>query len=142
PGTVVLAPNTPLNVQSGIETPYTQNYYVMVQQDMTHGVLFDVSYVGNVGRQLPFTQALNVAAPGTGLNGLPFTGPVGVNEVGTGLTSNYNALQVNLSKRFSHGVGLPWPARGARRSIMAQLYSIPSGGRPTTGRRMGTARRC
>ena len=105
PGTVVPAPNIPLNVQSGIETPYTQNYYVMVQQDMTHGVLFDVSYVGNVGRQLPFTQALNVAAPGTGLNGLRFTGPVGVNEVGTGLTSNYNALQVNLSKRFSHGVG-------------------------------------
>lgn len=75
PGTVVPAPNIPLNVQSGIETPYTHNYYIMLQQDMTRGVLFDVSYVGNAGRQLPFIQALNVAAPGTGLAGLPFTGP-------------------------------------------------------------------
>ena len=105
PGTVVPAPNIPLNVQSGIETPYTHNYYIMLQQDMTRGVLFDVSYVGNAGRQLPFIQALNVAAPGTGLAGLPFTGPVGVNEVGTGLTSNYNALQVNLTKRFARGIG-------------------------------------
>jgi hypothetical protein len=106
PGTVISAPAIPLNVRNGVETPYTQNYFFMLQHDFTHGMLFDASYVGNIGRQLPYIQALNVAAPGTGLAGLPFTGPVGVNQVGTGLTSNYNALQVNMTKRLSRGVGL------------------------------------
>jgi hypothetical protein len=104
-GATIPAPNIPLNIQTHVETPYTQNYYFMIQQDITHGILFDAAYVGNVGRQLPYVQSLNVAAPGTGLAGLPFTGPVAVNEVTTGLTSNYNALHVNLTKRLSRGVG-------------------------------------
>jgi hypothetical protein len=105
PGATVPAPNIPLNVQTGLQTPYTQNYYFMVQQDITHGILFDAAYLGNVGRQLPYNRALNVAAPGTGLAGLPFTGPVGVTEIASGLTSNYNALHVDLTKRISRGVG-------------------------------------
>jgi hypothetical protein len=102
------APNIPLSVIGGTETPYTQNYYFMIQQDMGSGLLFDVAYVGNVGRQLPFVRQLNVALPGTGLTGLPFdpARTAAVSEVGTGLTSNYNALQVNLTKRLSRGVGL------------------------------------
>ncbi|MBV9396781.1 MAG: TonB-dependent receptor [Bryobacterales bacterium] len=125
-GSTVAAPNIPLNLATGNKTPYLQTYYLMVQQDLRRGFLFDAAYVGNVGRQLPFVQALNVAAPGTGLAGLPFTAadrvatadggsptpviPVvssntGVNLYGQGLTSNYNALQVNLTKRLSQGLG-------------------------------------
>ena len=141
------AGNLPATVvpPSGSETPYVQSFHAQLQQEFYWGTVLSLGYAGALGRHLPSTQELNAGLPGTGPAGLPFAAlgrTASTLYYSNGLTSNYNALQVNLSKRFSHGVGLPWPARGARRSIMAQLYSIPSAGRPTTGRRMGTARRC
>lgn len=99
-----LAQNTPFTVGSMV-TPYIHSYYLMIQHDLTHGLLIDADYLGNLGRQLPYSRELNAAAPGTGVAGLPFgTRTASVTEVGSGLTSNYNSLQVNLTKRFSSGV--------------------------------------
>ena len=100
------APNIPFSVSSMV-TPYVQSYFVMIQQDLRRGLLIDASYVGNTARQLPFRSELNAAAPGTGLAGLPFgaTGrTASVTEYGSGLNSNFNSLQVNMTKRFSSGV--------------------------------------
>jgi hypothetical protein len=107
-GAVVAAPTIPLTVRpTGVwENPYTHNYFFMIQQDITHGILLDASYVGNLGRELPYVTPLNVALPGTGVAGLPFTSQLPVTGEGTGLTSNYNALQVNLTKRLSRGIGM------------------------------------
>jgi hypothetical protein len=90
-----------------VRTPYVQMYNIDVQRDMTHGILADIAYVGNTGRELPYTQDLNAALPGTGAAGMAFaqyglTSPVF--ERGSGYTSNYNSLQVNLTKRFSQGI--------------------------------------
>jgi hypothetical protein len=78
----------------------------MVQQDLPGGLLFDLGYVGNLGRELPILNQINAARPGAGVVGLPF-GSVGVTAPVTNLdqgsTSNYNSLQVNLSKRLSKG---------------------------------------
>ena len=79
----------------------------MVQRDLGWATVFDASYVGSLGRQLPFTENINAAAPGTDVAGLPFnvasygdrTAPIYLQ--GTGSTSNYNALQLNITKRFS-----------------------------------------
>lgn len=92
---------------SRVRTPYVQMFNVDVQRDMTHGILLDLAYVGNTGRELPYTQDVNAALPGTGVAGMPYsslgiTSPVF--ERGTGFNSNYNSLQVNLTKRFSQGV--------------------------------------
>jgi hypothetical protein len=69
---------------------------------------FNLTYVGNVTRHLPFTYELNADRPGTGIAGLPFFTTFGRTESslqrGTGLNSNYNSLQVQLNKRFSHGL--------------------------------------
>ncbi len=78
----------------------------MIQQGAPGGFVADVAYVGNVTREQPFIQPINVAQPGTGVQGLPFastglTAPLF--QEGNGLTSNYNALQVNLTKRLSKG---------------------------------------
>jgi len=105
-GSATSAPNLPFYISSANQAPYTQNYYAQIQHDLRGGFLFDVSYIGNVGRQFPYIAALNAAAPGSGLAGLPFlssgiTTPI--TAVGQGLTSNYNALQVNLSKQLSKG---------------------------------------
>lgn len=104
PSTANLASNVPAAVNSHGNTPYVQQYYFMVQQGLPMGFVIDASYVGNTGRRLPFLNNINVAAPGTGLAGLPFAG-VGqtapVIEAGSGLTSNFNALQVNMTKRLT-----------------------------------------
>jgi hypothetical protein len=91
----------------------------MVQQDFHWGILADAAYVGNVVRELPYYQSLNIAPPGTGLAGLPFAtatvSPITglsnpsllpVTELGTGLTSNYNSLHINVTKRLSRGFGV------------------------------------
>jgi outer membrane receptor protein involved in Fe transport len=87
--------------------PYVQNYNLTYQRDLGMGLAFDFGYVGNLGRQLPFNQSLNAAAPGAGSSGLPFFVRFGrtsqVSLRANGINSHYNALQTNLSKRFSQG---------------------------------------
>ena len=88
-----------------MSTPYVQTFNIQVQHDFGSGFVADVGYVGNLGRQLPYTLELNAAQPGAGVAGLPFyPHTANVLERTTGLTSNYNALQVNLTKRFSKGL--------------------------------------
>ena len=103
------APNGTVHFTSkDIQTPYVQSFNIQVQRDLWHGILMDIGYVGNLGRELPYTQNLNAAQPGTGVSGLPFYSAYGrtanVLQEDTGLTSNYNALQVNFTKRFSQGL--------------------------------------
>lgn len=102
------APNQPFFATSqDQQTPYVQTYNVKIQADMGNGFLLDAGYVGNVGRQLPFNRALNVALPGTGLSGLPFASFNRLAQTdfrSTGLNSNFNSLQVNLTKRFAAGL--------------------------------------
>ena len=88
--------------------PYVQNYNLTYQRELGAGMTFDVGYVGSLGRQLPYNRALNAAAPGAGSAGLPFFVRFGrtaaVSLRANGVNSNYNSLQTNLSKRFSHGL--------------------------------------
>ena len=88
--------------------PYVQNFNLTYQRQLSDGLTFDVGYVGALGRQLPYNRALNAAVPGTGPAGLPFFVQFGrtaaVSLRADGVNSNYNALQTNLSKRFSGGL--------------------------------------
>jgi hypothetical protein len=90
------------------DTPYIQTFSFMIQADMGEGFLFDAGYVGSLGRQLPFSRLMSAAMPGTGVAGLPFgdfdNRTANVTERGTGLNSNYNSLQLNLTKRLSKGL--------------------------------------
>lgn len=103
------AGNTPATLlQRNIETPYVQNYSLQVQREFYWGSMLSIGYVGNVDRQLPYNEELNAALPGTGVAGMPFFGPFGRTAstvyYSTGLTSNYNSLQVSLTKRMAKGV--------------------------------------
>src|SRR5262249_48084100 len=44
-------------------SPYVQNYNLTIQRELGNGLTFDVSYVGNLGRQLPYNRSLNAAVP-------------------------------------------------------------------------------
>lgn len=108
------------SADSDPRTPYIHSYSLMVQADLGDGFLFDVGFVGNQGRQLPFNRAL-VGLPGTGTTGLPVLGRTApIFERGVGLNSNYNALQVNLTKRFETGLSIA----GAYTFSRAQDYGF------------------
>ncbi|MGI8988973.1 MAG: carboxypeptidase regulatory-like domain-containing protein [Bryobacteraceae bacterium] len=88
-------------------TPYVQSYNLTYQREILSGLVFDVGYVGNLGRELPYNLALNAAAPGAGAAGLPFFVKFGrtaaVSLRANGVSSHYNSLQTNVSKRFTSG---------------------------------------
>ncbi len=99
-------------VPRNIQTPYVQSFNFSIQRDLGWATVLDVSFVGALGRELPFVQNVNAAAPGTGTAGLPFNVPAYGNRTSpiylesTGANSNYNALQFNLTKRFSKNLGM------------------------------------
>ena len=94
-------------VPHNLQTPYLQTFNLQLQRDFYYGTVLSLGYVGVLGRHLQAIEELNAALPGTGAAGLPFAG-VGRSGstlyYGDGLTSNYNSLQVSLSKRFSKGL--------------------------------------
>jgi hypothetical protein len=102
------AGNLPASIlQPHMDTPYVQNFSAQLQQEFTHGMMLSLGYVGALDRHLPFIEELNAAAPGAGLTGLPFAGfgrTASTLLYNSGLTSNYNSLQVNLTKRFTEGL--------------------------------------
>jgi len=89
--------------QRDVNTPYIQTYSAMIQGDMGNGFLLDIGYVGNRGRQLPYEIA-RTGLPGSGLTGQTGNRTAALIQTGTGLNSNYNSLQVNLTKRFAAGL--------------------------------------
>jgi hypothetical protein len=90
-----------------INTPYVQSYNLQVQREFYYGTVLSVGYVGAVDRRLPSFSQLNSGLPGTGIAGLPLlpTGRVASTLLfENNLTSNYNSLQVGLTKRFAKGL--------------------------------------
>jgi len=103
----ITAPNVPLIfMRPNVRTPYVQNFNFQIQQDLgRYGLIGSIGYVGNLGRELPYSREINAADPGAGALGQPFnTAQLGRTastiERGTGLTSNYNSLQASLAKHF------------------------------------------
>jgi len=95
-------PNNPM--------PMVPSYNFTYQREIGWGTTFDIGYVGNVGRRLPFSQSYNAALPGTGIQGKPLVAAFGhtadLSVRGYGVNSNYNSLQVNANKRLSNGLSL------------------------------------
>src|SRR5260370_27270675 len=91
-----------------MKTSYVQNYDFLIQHDVgKYGLIASIGYVGNVGRQLPYSLETNAAAAGAGVQGEPFAGigrTASTIERLTGMNSNYNSLQANLTKRFSQSL--------------------------------------
>lgn len=87
-----------------------------VQRELGAKTSLDVSYIGNMGRHLQYRRDLNQLDLGTTLrpgvlagvnntqNALrPYKGYTGIPFTEFGATSNYNALQARVSRRFATG---------------------------------------
>jgi hypothetical protein len=103
------APNGPLNtlLNNKAEIPYVQHFNAQIQQEFVDGIVLGLEYQGELGRHLPYHYELNQGLPGTGLAGLPLFAlgrTASTMAYDYGLNSNYNALQINLTKRMGHGL--------------------------------------
>jgi hypothetical protein len=103
-----IAPN---GVQPNLKMPAVFEYSLHIDQALAANTLFSVGYVGERGYHLLSTTDANTAFPTT-VNGQPYFAPKSPKmnpslgnaryQVSNGY-SNYNALQVDLTQRFSHG---------------------------------------
>lgn len=117
-----------MNTLSGnFGVPMSENYNLTIQRQLTPSTLLSIGYVGNVGRHLEGAYTLNPAGEAPGINpgaaalgctafnlascapGSFALNPLVYGETGyqvTDFNSNYNSLQVELNKHFSHGLQL------------------------------------
>jgi hypothetical protein len=92
--------------------PYVEQWNLTLQKEFFGGFVGSASYVGVLGRKARGGPGLNNAPPGPGAVNprRPYYGtwPLvsGIDAGRNGLDSSYNALQLNLERRFAGGVGI------------------------------------
>jgi len=96
-------------VDSQIKTPYTMNYNLSFQRQMTSNISATISYVGNSSRHLGTyvdPNAVRALYPaGTSTQQFqPFPDLGGIGTIHYGGVSTYNSLQAKAEKRVSHGL--------------------------------------
>ena len=88
--------------------PFVHSFSLTYQRELGSGIVADLGYVGTLGRRLPSQRELNYALPGQGAAGLAFNRLFGrtasVAERANAYNNNYNALQLNVQKRFAGGL--------------------------------------
>lgn len=111
--TFVLPVNIPKSYDPGLRNPYTMNYSVGVQRQLSGSLMADVAYVGSVSRKGIMMRELNIAqlTPGatTGnTNARRIYAPTyaSIGQLFSDSNANYNSLQMQLQKRFSRGFTL------------------------------------
>ena len=130
PSNGIIAANTPALISqvytyipSTFRNSYAEAWNLAVQQAFGANFSFQIAYVGNHGTRMNLSQNINLPSTyGGGNNSLPenttaFTGgttgrTAATNEYFLGASSNYNSLQVQLTKRLSAGLsftsGFTW----------------------------------
>ena len=94
-------------IDPALKNPYVEQYSLGVQHELPLGMLLEATYVGNVGHHLlrqpniNFPDLVKVAANPTFSTNYfnPYQGFSAINENRSDSNSNYNALQLYLSKR-------------------------------------------
>ncbi|MEW6732073.1 MAG: TonB-dependent receptor [Acidobacteriota bacterium] len=102
------APNG-FQVDARIRTPYVQQWFLGVQHDLGGNTMLELNYIGNTGRNLVVTSDVNRVSGMTVFGGGPILGRPNPTVARLFLTettakSFYNALQVNVNRRFSNGL--------------------------------------
>jgi Carboxypeptidase regulatory-like domain len=116
-----LSPTSVYSVQRDFKPPTVYNWSFGIQQDIGRGILLDVAYAGNSQKHLLDNRNINAVpygtnflpssqdptVPGKPINSnflRPYTGYTDINYLEFAGIGNYNALQVQLTKRFSQNL--------------------------------------
>jgi hypothetical protein len=110
-GSVFGAPSV-TGIDGTIKAPMWREWNLQVQRQLNNSMLLTVNYVGNSGTRLLYTNAWPNAYDEYGLypgvKGIPSSAPVGnyliVTNVQNGAVSNYEGMNVTITKRFSDSV--------------------------------------
>jgi len=115
-------------IDPNLKNPYVLQYSLGLQRELPFGVLMETTYVGNVGHHLlrsPNINAPLVSAVPAGANSNfynPFKGFTSIGQNRSDSNTNYNALQVYMSKR-----------RGAVTATVAYTYGKSLGDSSSNG---------
>lgn len=83
--------------------PYTHQWNLSLQRQLPSNVLLEISYVGSSTIKLRRFKELNVR----GADGqLRYPAFISIFEAGQDGTANYNGLQIQVTRRFAHGLTL------------------------------------
>ncbi len=93
-------------VDPNFRTPYMDQWNVGVQRELPGNAVLDANYVGSVGRHLDWGPIMNTPQPGPGdiQSRRPYPYMLQQWFDQSAGDSRYNALQVTVNKRTSHGV--------------------------------------
>ena len=102
-------PATVLTIDRAMRPPYAQDWFVGVQRVLGQNYLLDVRYVGNKGTRLPRLVEADPTVNGTRIyGGCPANGGncnfASVGLISDEANSEYDALQVALSRRYANGL--------------------------------------
>ncbi|MFN8003165.1 MAG: carboxypeptidase-like regulatory domain-containing protein [Acidobacteriota bacterium] len=94
-------------IDPNLTVPRTMNFSLSVQRELPKGIFAEVAYVGNLGRHLLWQPDINqapfdarLAQPNISVNALrPYKGFSGIRQLRSEINSNYNSLQVYVTKR-------------------------------------------
>jgi hypothetical protein len=111
---IVGVPISGIFIDPELRTPYIHQYNANVQWEFAKDYLLEVGYVGSKGTKLLQVITLNQPVYNRATNSffLPF-GPAlsaqkniagGIQQVQSSSNSNYNSLQLSVTKRFSRGL--------------------------------------
>jgi len=103
-GSVPTPPFGAYAVSQGYRTPYSQNFNLNIQTQITSSTLLQTGYVGTLGRRLAVLE--NINQPITGVRPLAQQFPMlgSINTLMTAASSSYNSLQTAFRQEFWRGV--------------------------------------
>ena len=122
---VIFPSNLSGTLQTNGKWPVFYNYSLGIQRAIGFQAVLDVAYVGNLGRHLGQTFEENALPPGTRFRSAaanqdptnpgkplpdnflrPFVGLGSIPFTESGGTSNYNSLQISVTRRFTRGFSI------------------------------------
>jgi hypothetical protein len=90
-------------------TPYTWEYLLNVQRELSHNMVVEVGYLGSISRKLESLRSVNEALPGaTGSvqSRSPYPTFGRIQLVDNATNAEYNSASITLTKRFSAGFSI------------------------------------
>ncbi len=113
-----------------LRTPYVQHFNLNVQHEVVKDLAVQVAYVGKLGRKLLMGVSSNPAIFGPGatlanINQRRILPPFGNNStISSEANSSYQALQLELNKRFTQGFSLQGAYTFSRSIDMASAIAL------------------
>jgi hypothetical protein len=90
-------------------TPYSLQYLLNVQRELSRDLVLEAGYLGSVSRHLEMLRAANESLPGTVgsvVSRAPYPTFGRIQLVDNGANANYNAVSAKVTKRYSQGLTL------------------------------------